>query len=92
MCQSLFLDNYSGRTYQIAHNDLAITVGTDGLGGGGLCASPTDGLGVLLNTTDGCGRVGASNRATRGIATASAAALGRGDVVKGLVELSRHCD
>lgn len=77
---------------QIADNDLAVTVGSNSLGRGGLYASATGRLGVLLDTTHGRGRVGASSGATGGAATASAAALGRGDVVKGLVELSRHCD
>lgn len=81
----------SETTNQIAHNDLAITVCRRALGWDGLCASSTSRSRVLLNTTDGCSGSGTSSGATLRVATATGVlALGGGDIVEGLVELSRH--
>jgi hypothetical protein len=79
-------------TYQIADHDLAVTVGRGGLGRGRLCAGTASGLGVLLDSTNRGGRGRASGRTARVGATASASALGLGDVVESLVELARHFD
>jgi hypothetical protein len=79
------------KTYQIAHDDLAVLVGS-GLGRDGLCARTACGLGVFLDTTNRSGRGWASSRAAGVGTTASTTALGLGDVVKRLVELARHCD
>lgn len=79
-------------TYQIAHNDLAITVGRSSLGWGRLCAGTACGLGTLLDTTNGCGRSRASGTAALVGSAASATALGLGDIVESLVELAGHDD
>jgi hypothetical protein len=77
-------------TYQIAHDDLAVLVGRGSLGGGRPCASATSGLGGLLDATDGSIRVLTSSGTTGGVTTASGVVLGRGNIVKSLVELAGH--
>lgn len=79
-------------TYQIAHNDLAITVGRSSLGWGRLCAGTACGLGALLDTTNGCSRSRASGTTALVGSAASATALGLGDIVESLVELAGHDD
>lgn len=79
-------------TYQIAHDDLAISVGSGSLGKSRLRSSATSGLGRLLNASDGSSGSGAAGRASLGRAAAAGAALRRGDLVERLVELARHCD
>lgn len=81
-------------TYQVADDNLALSIGTDGLGGNLLVGRALGRPGGLLDTTDG----GSGGRATSGgaaltLATAaSSATLGRDDLVETLVELSRHVD
>lgn len=79
-------------THQIAHNDLAITVGRSGLGWSRLCAGTACGFGALLDTTNGCSRSRASGTTTLVGSAASATALGLGDIVESLIELARHDD
>jgi hypothetical protein len=78
-------------SYQIADDNLAVTVGGGRLCRNGLCASTASGLRVLLDTSDRRGWGGASSGTARVVATASAAVLGLSDVLKSLVELARHC-
>lgn len=77
---------------QIAHNDLAITVGRSGLGWSRLCAGTACGFGALLDTTNGCSRSRASGTTTLVGSAASATALGLGDIIESLIELARHDD
>lgn len=83
-------------TYQVAHDDLAVTRALRGLGGirlvGGGAARRSR---CLLNTADrGSGRrattSGSTLRATAG--SAGRAALGRENLIERLVKLSRHDD
>lgn len=79
-------------TYQIAHDNLAVSAGSLSLSRsrfGGSTASTS--LGVLLDATDrGCWRGTAVDTSRRLLATATAATLGGGDLLKGLVKLARH--
>lgn len=78
------------KSYQVADNNLAFARNDGGLGGRALGGSTTGGFGVFLNTTDG-GSSGSASRTLRATA-AGRAALGRDDLVKRSIELSRHFD
>lgn len=81
-------------TYQVADDNLALSIGTDGLGGNLLVGRALRRPGGLLDTTNGgSGDRAASSGATLALATAaSSATLSRDDLVETLVELSRHVD
>lgn len=77
-------------TYQIAHEDLAIASGR-GLGGNWFGRGASGWLRVLLNATDnGTSRLWTVGPSLGCTAVAGRLALGRDDVVKGLVELAGH--
>lgn len=79
-------------TYEVADNNLTLSMSSGSLGGSlfGSWAT-TRLLQVLLNTTDRCSGSGTSGRtALTATTAANSTALGRKDLVKRLVELSRH--
>ncbi len=83
-------------TYQIAHDDLAVTGVGGRLGGGGLVGRCARVLRCLLNTADRRSSSGtaavAGGLALAATAGAGRATTGRQDVVERLIELSRHVD
>ena len=79
-------------TYQVAHDDLAVTANRGGFGRHSL-ASTTSRLGVLLDTANRGGGSSRTASVAAGVAatTSNVVALGgRGDLLEGLVKLSRH--
>lgn len=78
------------QTYQIADNNLALSVSSSTLGRNRFGSAAASWLGSLLNAADRGSDFGSSRASLRRTAVTSRLALGRDDVVKGLVELARH--
>lgn len=80
-------------TYEVADNNLALSVTTGSLGGCLFGGSGTRLLQFLLDTTDRRSGGGTTGRtALASATTASSITLGRENLVERLVELSRHGD
>ncbi len=84
---------WKGASYQVAHNNLALSNRTGGLGRRGLDAAATHRAGGLLDASDrsGLDRLACSRAAAdRAAAAGGAAALGREDLIERLIKLARH--
>ena len=86
------LIDHGSDSYQVAHNDLAVTPSGSGMGRASLGTSIAGRLSSLLDTASGgngssCARGRASLRAA---ATGRSTALRGGNLVERLVELARH--
>ena len=77
-------------TYQVAHDNFAVTGRSGSPSGSRLRGSVARGPGRLLNAADGSGSRGSSGRASLSAATATALTGAGDDVVKSLVELAGH--
>ena len=80
-------------TYEVADDNLALSVACHGLCRSLLGSSGASLPRILLDTTDGGGGGRTSGRAALAPATAvSSTSLSREDLVKGLVKLARHIE
>lgn len=81
-----------GDSYQVAHNDLAVTSSRSGVGWASLGSGIPGRLDCLLDATSGGdgSRCAGGRASLRAAATGSSTALGGGDLVERLVELARH--